>query len=61
MDGIDIKGYFYWSFMDNFEWILGYKPRFGLVSVDRKTLKRSPKKSLEFYKSVIESSCQKTK
>ena len=61
MDGIDIKGYFYWSFMDNFEWILGYKPRFGLVSVDRKTLKRNPKKSLEFYKSVIESSCQKTK
>ena len=55
-DGLDIKGYFYWSFLDNFEWLFGYKPRFGLVSVDRDTLERKGKTSLEFYKSIIDNS-----
>ena len=55
-DGLDIRGYFYWSFLDNFEWLFGYKPRFGLVSVDRNTLERKGKTSLEFYKSVIDNS-----
>lgn len=55
-DGLDIRGYFYWSFLDNFEWLFGYKPRFGLVSVDRDTLERKGKTSLEFYKSIIDNS-----
>ena len=44
-EGIPIKGYFHWSLLDNFEWIFGYKPHFGLVAVDRKTFKRTPKPS----------------
>ena len=49
-----VKGYFYWSFMDNFEWALGYSKRFGLVYVDYETLDRIPKKSAYWYKKVIE-------
>lgn len=44
-DGADIRGYFYWSLLDNYEWLLGYGPRFGLVGVDRKTLRRTIKPS----------------
>jgi len=43
--GIDVRGYFSWSFMDNFEWISGYRPKFGLVAVDRETQARTPKPS----------------
>ena len=45
-DGIPVKGYFYWSLMDNFEWQMGYRMRFGLISVDRATMERTPKESL---------------
>jgi len=55
-DGLDIRGYYYWSFLDNFEWLFGYEPRFGLVSVDRNCLERNEKESLKFYKSIIENS-----
>jgi len=53
--GCDIAGYFYWSFIDNFEWSQGYNPRFGLVHCDYTTLKRTPKDSAYWYKEVIES------
>lgn len=51
-DGIPVKGYLHWSFMDNFEWIAGYGPKFGLVAVDRQTLKRTPKPSAAHLGSI---------
>jgi beta-glucosidase len=44
-DGIDVRGYTYWSLLDNFEWVFGYAPTFGLVDVDRVTLERTVKPS----------------
>ena len=46
-DGIPVIGYMYWSLLDNFEWQKGYSMTFGLIAVDRTTMERSPKKSLE--------------
>ncbi len=43
--GIDVRGYIHWSLLDNFEWILGYRPKFGLVAVDRATQQRTIKPS----------------
>jgi beta-glucosidase len=51
--GADIRGYFVWSFMDNFEWNLGYTKRFGLVHVDYETQKRTIKDSGRWYSEVI--------
>ena len=53
--GCDVRGYFQWSFMDNFEWAKGYNPRFGMVFCDYATQKRIPKDSAYWYKEVIES------
>ena len=52
-DGADVKGYLYWSFLDNYEWWT-YIPKFGLVDVDRKNgFKRTPKPSAYFYRDII--------
>lgn len=50
-----VIGYFYWSFLDNFEWALGYSKRFGLVFADYATQERIPKKSACWYRKVIAS------
>lgn len=44
-DGVPVGGYLHWSLLDNYEWVFGYKPKFGLVAVDRQTFKRTPKPS----------------
>ena len=51
--GIDLRGYFCWSFLDNFEWAEGYRARFGLVFVDYATQRRIPKASAAFYSQVM--------
>ncbi|WP_329742215.1 GH1 family beta-glucosidase [Dyella sp. A6] len=53
--GVNLKGYYAWSLMDNLEWSLGFAKRFGLYHVDFATQKRTPKRSAMFYASVIES------
>jgi beta-glucosidase len=47
-DGIDVRGYFYWSALDNFEWMLGYRPTFGIIAVDRDTQRRTVKDSARY-------------
>ena len=49
---MDVRGYFYWSLMDNYEWTT-FIPRFGLVAVDRTTFVRTPKPSASFYRELI--------
>lgn len=51
-DGIEVRGYTYWSAFDNFEWGLGYRPTFGLVAVDRATQKRTIKPSARFLGAI---------
>ena len=52
--GVDVRGFFYWSLMDNFEWSSGYAKRFGLVHVDYQTQVRTPKESAHWYRRFIE-------
>jgi beta-glucosidase len=51
--GVDLRGYFVWSLMDNFEWGYGYSKRFGIVHVDYDTLRRTPKDSAHWYRELI--------
>ena len=52
-DGVDAKGYFLWSVIDNFEWAFGYRQRFGLIYVDYQTQQRTLKDSALWYSDVI--------
>ncbi|XP_024959693.1 beta-glucosidase 18-like [Cynara cardunculus var. scolymus] len=52
-EGADVRGYFVWSLMDNYEWLHGYDVKFGLYYVDRKTLSRVPKLSAKWYMNFL--------
>jgi len=52
--GVNLKGYYVWRLMDNFEWASGFSKRFGLIRVNYKTGERTPKKSADWYREVIE-------
>lgn len=54
-EGVDVRGYFYWSLLDNYEWKKGFHPRFGLIAVDYATQARSIRPSALRYKEIIES------
>ena len=56
-DGADVRGYYLWSLMDNFEWSAGYEARFGLYYTDYETLERIPKKSAGWYSELIRNNC----
>ncbi len=52
-EGVPVKGYFYWSLLDNYEWVHGYGPRFGLFAVDYDTMMRTARPSAEIYRQLI--------
>jgi beta-glucosidase len=54
-DGVDVRGYYVWSLLDNFEWEYGYDKRFGIVAVDYETQRRTPKRSALWYRDLIAS------
>jgi beta-glucosidase/6-phospho-beta-glucosidase/beta-galactosidase len=52
-NGIDVRGYYHWSLLDNFEWVKGFGPRFGLYRVNYETFERTPTRSALLYKRII--------
>ena len=52
-DGVDLRGYFIWSLLDNYEWAWGYSQRFGLLHVDFETGQRTPKDSYHWLKELL--------
>lgn len=60
-DGIDVRGYNHWSLTDNFEWLYGYRPRFGLIEIDYKTLERKPRKSFYEYAKICKNNAVELK
>jgi beta-glucosidase len=54
--GVNLRGYFVWSLMDNFEWSLGYGKRFGVIRVDFEDQRRTPKRSARWYQRLIAAS-----
>jgi beta-glucosidase len=53
--GLDIRGYYHWSLIDNFEWIKGFGPRFGLFAVNYETFARTERPSAEIYRTIVKS------
>jgi beta-glucosidase len=58
-NGVDVRGYFVWSLLDNFEWDSGYSKRFGLTYVDYASLRRTPKSSFRWYADLIKTARQR--
>ena len=56
-DGLDIRGYFCWSAFDNFEWMMGYQPKFGLIAVNRENQERSVKETARWLGQIAQSNC----
>ncbi|MFN8168135.1 MAG: GH1 family beta-glucosidase [Candidatus Nanopelagicales bacterium] len=56
LEGVDVRGYFVWSLLDNFEWAEGYRPRFGIVYTDYPTQRRIPKTSFQWYREFLRGS-----
>ena len=59
-DGLDVRGYTYWSAFDNFEWGLGYRPTFGLIAVDRTTQGRTVKPSSRYLGAIARANAIET-
>ncbi|PKQ27059.1 MAG: beta-glucosidase [Actinobacteria bacterium HGW-Actinobacteria-4] len=55
-DGVDVRGFYAWSLLDNFEWAEGYRPVFGLTAVDLETFERTPKPSSQWYAALVAAS-----
>lgn len=53
-EGVDVRGYFHWSLIDNFEWAMGFHPRFGMFEVDYATCERKPRSSVDAYRKIIQ-------
>jgi beta-glucosidase len=54
-DGLDVRGYYYWTLIDNYEWLQGLDARFGLYRVDFETLERTPTYAATYYSYLIQS------